>query len=246
MRGAAVLLAIAATVPTLLAREQNASLPVRERIITRNFPIYVPPHPCSVPSSIQFIAASVDAVSGTEYDGGAEHGPQPCKWQSAPPTQRDQIDLLGLTVEEALNTLVKLDPRYAWQESEGVIMLRPVAAWVDNKHFVHEPIGPIQFENKAMPAALDLLRPIIGRKSDGLGLPAGNTPHSWQEFSVHLAVMSGLEALNGVVRAHGNLHWELSYCQPERRREYATLFFWTSDRGGIGTASGGCAPKPKP
>ena len=167
MRVVALLLVTTAIAPTLVAREQNASLPVRERVIMRNFPIMVPPHPCVVPSSIKFIAASVEAVSGTEYDGGAEHGPQPCGWRNAPPAARDEINLLGQTVEEALNTLVKIDPRYAWQESEGVIMLRPVDAWVDNKHFVHAGIGPIEFENKAMAAALDRLQPIIGRKSDG-------------------------------------------------------------------------------
>lgn len=219
---------------TVAAAGQNSSLPVRQRIIDRNFPVRLPVAPCSVPSEIQFIAGSVGAVSGVEYD------PAPCDWASAPPKPTDEINLLGSTIEEALNTLVKLDPRYAWQESEGVIMLRPIAAWTDPKHFLHESIGPIEFENKTMATALDLVHPIIGRKP-GDGVTAqlvGRTPQGWQEFSVRLPGMSAFEALNAIVRAHGNLHWQLQYCGRERSREHVRLDFYTTDKSGLGIARG--------
>jgi hypothetical protein len=244
---AAVLLAIAAAGATLLAREQNASLPVRERIITRNFLTRIPPHPCGVPSVIPFIAGSVEAVSGIEYVAGPLTGPSPCDWRKPLPPPIEEINLLGMTVEETLNTLVKIDPRYAWQESGGVIMLRPVDAWVDDKHFLHESIGPIEFENKPFTTALDRLQPIIGRPSEGrVEQFVGHTPHGWHEFSVRLPVMSAFEALNAIVRAHGNLHWDVTYCNPERRRENAILFLRTTDLSGHGTPHRNCTPRPKP
>jgi hypothetical protein len=50
--------------------------------------------------------------------------------------------------------------------------------------------------------------------------------------------MSQIEALNEIVRAHGNLHWEVKYCAPEMRREHTRVMFWTSDKGGIGMGPG--------
>jgi L-aminopeptidase/D-esterase-like protein len=212
---------------------QNASVPVRERLITRNFEVNLPPHPCSVPAIVMFMAGSVEAVSGVEYR------PEPCDYRTERPAPTDRINLLSMTVGQAMNTLVKIDPRYAWQESEGVIMMRPIEAWADDKHLLHESIGPIEFENKTMGYALRLLRPIIGLEPDvDTPFPAGNTPHGWHEFSVKLHVLSQLEALNEVVRAHGNLHWEVKYCAPEKRREYTRVMFWTSDKGGTGMGGG--------
>ena len=217
-----------------LAIAQNASLPVRERVITRNFVVRIPPHPCAVPAEIQYIAGSVEAVSGVEYS------PESCEWQRPASAPTEEINLLGMTVEQALTTLVKIDPRYAWQESEGVIMLRPVDAWVDEKHFLHESIDPIAFENKTMAFALDRLQPVVGRKP-GSGVTAqlaGTTPQGWQEFSVRLPVMSALEALNAIARAHGNLHWQVKYCKPRRSQESVSLNFSTTDRSGQGIARG--------
>lgn len=230
-----VLMVVGMSAPLAIA--QNASLPVRERIITRNFVVRIPPHPCAVPAEIQYIAGSVEAVSGVEYS------PESCDWQRPASVPTEDINLLGMTVEQALTTLVKIDPRYAWQESEGVIMLRPVDAWVDDKHFLHQPIGPIEFENKTMGDALNLLRPIIGREPHAWPMPAGNTPHGWHEFSVKLRVMSQLEVLNEVVRAHGNLHWEVKYCGPQLRRDNMRVTLRTSDKGGIGIGgTANCQP----
>lgn len=157
IRGWTIALVIALVVP-VSARGQNASPPVRERLITQNFAIKVPTHPCIVPGVVMFVARNVEAVSGVEYR------PEPCDYRTPLPENREEIDLLGMTVEQAMNTLVKIDPRYAWQESTGVIMLRPLEAWADEKHILHEAIGPIEFENKTMGYALNQLRPITGHE----------------------------------------------------------------------------------
>lgn len=232
MRIVPIALVIATAAPLAMAT-QNASVPVRERLITRNFEVNLPPHPCSVPAIVMFMAGSVEAVSGVEYR------PEPCDYRTERPAPADRINLLGMTVEDAMNALVKIDPRYAWQESEGVLMMRPIEAWADDKHILHESIGPIEFENKPMGYALQLLRPIINLEPNvDRAFPAGNTPHGWHEFSVKLRVMSQIEALNEIVRAHGNLHWEVKYCRPEIRREYTRLMLYTTDKGGIGTGGG--------
>jgi hypothetical protein len=112
MRLAALLIALTAVAPTPTPRDQNVSLPVRERIIPRNFEIRLPAHPCAVPSTIQFLAGSVEAVSGTEFIAG------PCDFRTSRPEPTDAINLLGLTVEDALNLLVKIDSRYEWHEGD--------------------------------------------------------------------------------------------------------------------------------
>ena len=44
---------------------------------------------------------------------------------------------------------------------------------------------------------------------------------------------SVLEALNASVRAHGSMWWEVRYCQPAARYEYASIGFNTFDGSGL-------------
>jgi hypothetical protein len=60
-----------------------------------------------------------------------------------------------------------------------------------------------------------------------------STAEANRQFSVSISGSSALAALNGVVRAHGGLKWELGYCQPQRRVEFARIFLHTFDSAGI-------------
>ena len=42
-----------------------------------------------------------------------------------------------MTVGDALKKLSALDPRYRWIESDGVIVVRPIAAWSDPKNVLN-------------------------------------------------------------------------------------------------------------
>jgi hypothetical protein len=70
--------------------------------------------------------------------------------------------------------------------------------------------------------------------------PTIETPLSTEQgnkhFSVNPRTTSIIEAANAVVRAHGSLHWTLTYCKPERRSEYATFMLATFDHSGLGSS----------
>jgi hypothetical protein len=243
MRTIAIVVALAVG-PVITAQDQNVAIPVRQRIITdARFTLKAPPHPCAVPSIVLFLASNVGAVSGTEYDVVTE----PCSWDLPGPKPLEEVPLQGKTIEEALNLFVEIDPRYQWQERDGVIMMRPVRAWRDPKHHLHGPLQPIEFENRTMSGAMRWLRPIVGGTTR-LDVPdlAMQTPQGWYEFSVKLPPVSALEALNAVAKAHGNLHWEIKYCKPEARTEFAELMLWTTDRSGLGTKARACQPRSQP
>jgi hypothetical protein len=46
----------------------------------------------------------------------------------APPRQLARVDLAGATVREALDVLIRADPRYFWQPTNGVVVVRPLLA----------------------------------------------------------------------------------------------------------------------
>jgi hypothetical protein len=62
-----------------------------------------------------------------------------------------------------------------------------------------------------------------------------HTPHADHRFSVTLGATSIYEALNAIVKAHGELVWQVSYCQPPTVLEHASIGFLLLQ----GTGSGG-------
>jgi hypothetical protein len=42
-----------------------------------------------------------------------------------------------------LDALVAVDPRYAWREQHGVLIIRPVDGWRDRVALLNEIVGPI-------------------------------------------------------------------------------------------------------
>ena len=53
--------------------------------------------------------------------------------------RRPQPDVPGLTLGHALDAVVARDRRYAWNVVDGVVVVRPVAAWRDPSH----PLVPL-------------------------------------------------------------------------------------------------------
>jgi hypothetical protein len=87
-----------------------------------------------------------------------------------------------------------------------------------------------------MSGALHIIQTALGSfplpEADQYGF---STPEGNQRFSVSLDATSILEALNASVRAHGSMWWEVRYCQPAARYEYASIFFYTFDGSGFGS-----------
>jgi hypothetical protein len=98
---------------------------------------------------------------------GIETLPDDCPWRStASAPERDKVYLTGKRVGEALNEMVAVDPRYAWIESDGVIVTRPVAAWANRQHFLHRTIRSFTVVQQHAGVAFQEWRQ-----------PCGRTPH---------------------------------------------------------------------
>lgn len=152
--------------------------------------------------------------------------------------------LIGLTVGQALDALVSADPRYSWREQDGAILIRPVEAWADPAHFLHERLSGFHLRDSTVS---DVARAIYAQFSvriifgEGgvLGDPPG--PDFGLEKRRAFDVPSGtmLETLNSVVRAHGGLGWMVHYANAPAEIKTSCLRFVTFDGkfSGVGAAA---------
>ena len=202
-----------------------------DKEITEEIRVYVPLVPCAVP----MFASRIMEVTGTS--GGVESEPGCTTREPKPVPDGEWISLLGLTEREALDRLVALDRRYHWIESDGIVVVRPLDAWNDPRHFMNATFSGLTLTDQHLGCAVNALAAML--RGDAF-TPApcdwdySRTEQAGHRFSVSLPTSSILDAANAFVRAHGSMRWSLSYCKPERRREYATLMLWTSDRAGLG------------
>jgi hypothetical protein len=115
--------------------------------------------------------------------------------------------------------------------------MRPLSAWTDRDHFLNQSIGSFAFDEQNVNGALHYLKLAIGQPShaDALLIP-GRTAQADQKFTVKPVTTTFIGALDAVVRAHGAMQWEISYCAPETRRVNARLWLWTKDEAGTGSS----------
>jgi hypothetical protein len=198
-----------------------------QQVVERDIWVPAPPlHPCVVPELAGHVFES------GSVPGGAEYLPGRCG-QIKATSLSERTNLMGLTVPQALNRLVQLDPRYRWVESDGVFVVRPLEAWNDRSHFLHRTIS-VAFTDQNVGGALFALLTAIG-PTRHIGEPRTyNTPEMNRQFSVALGTTPALNALNAVVRTHERLKWSVSYCQRQHRVEFAMVMLHTYDGGGLG------------
>jgi hypothetical protein len=222
---ALILTVAAATTLSLRAESLTATRPITEWLV-----MSVPQAPCAVPA----IAARISEITG--IPAGIEFVPGCALADPKRPPGADEISLQGLTAEEALDRLIASDPRYRWAEVDGMILVRPLDAWTDVHHFMNATISDFGFLNQNVEAALVMLLEAL--RGEPIAPPtleiAGRTDEGNRRFSLPPRTTSILEAANDVVRAHGALHWTLSYCKPERRLEYTLFMLQTFDHSGGG------------
>jgi len=160
-----------------------------------------------------------------------------------PREQAEEITFLGVTVAAALDRPMTFDPRYRWAESDGVIVVRPLEAWADARHFLNATVSDVGFSDQAISNIANLVSQAM--HGEPLTLSAVEVPGRTEEGNLHFSVgprtTSIIEFMNAVVRTHGSLAWTVGYCRPARKPEYASFMLWTFDRAGAG---GG--PKPVP
>jgi hypothetical protein len=166
----------------------------------------------------------------------------PMGLEMLPPTEQqklrrpgfDGITLTGMTLQNALATLIELDPRYEWRDLDGVIVFRPVQAWLDTSHPLFRLVAPVRLDDVTASKA-------IGVVTAALGAPehARNSFPDSRRFSLDLPQGSVLDLLNGIARSHGQMYWGWEVQTGEDRKlsgRRFTVHFSVLGGGGHGFA----------
>jgi len=175
----------------------------------------------------------------------AEAAQAPLGFQAAPrlpsgTEKRDSRSLSGMTVRQVFDLLVSLDPRYRWQELNGVAVFRPVAAWTDENDILNRKIGPVDLESVTPQQAVRSLTSLL------VGYPIRATDTvdvkeqpSGRIFSVHSGGGRLIDVLNAVVKANGELMWHVGPDPREPNRIRVML----EGFDGMGVGSAWTAPR---
>lgn len=116
------------------------------------------------------------------------------------------VQATGKPLGAVLDEIVAADRRYEWRDENGVIVLRPAAAWTDRNNPLHRNLDAIRFADVGDVDALSLMVAMFGQELDASQRTASGDA---RRFDLDLPPGTVLEALNGIVRAHGKLSWAI-------------------------------------
>ncbi len=214
MRAVLIFIALAIVV------DAQTPTPVASRVLTRELNLYEPRGRCGAGQ----IASALAIATGSSF--GVEFLPGECD------NDRSGGRLLveGRTIAAVLDDVVARDPRYRWEERNGVIVVRPAAAWDDKTHFLEARTASFVYDNLTSVYAWRLVQHAI--RSDRESRPPANefaeVDPAREPFDVRLKDSpSILDVLSEIARVHGHLLWELEYCDAQASRESAMLAFRT-------------------
>jgi hypothetical protein len=156
-----------------------------------------------------------------------------------------RVVLIGLRVGEALDALVSADPRYSWREQDGVILIRPVEAWANSEHFLHQRFAGFGLHDSTMSDVVKAVYAQFGLRivyGEGgvLGEPPGRDTSLEKRMDFEVPSGTMVEALNSVVRAHGGLGWMVHYAYPPGGVKTSCLRFVTFDGKFSGAGAAAC------
>ena len=153
-------------------------------------------------------------------------------WLSSPVGPGTDPEILtGMSVRQAFDRLMTLMPGYSLKEMDGIVVVRPQAAWVN-------PKDPLNFPEKSFDGTGETLEDVLHVLLQAV-TPSVFHPKHWLargpdpsiDRPVDVAFPGGtmLEAVNAVVRARQDVWWELGYTSG-----HGTLVLHTFEsRGGI-------------
>lgn len=122
-----------------------------------------------------------------------------------------RIEATGRSLRAVLDAIVAADPRYEWRDEAGVIVLRPTGAWFDRENTLHRSLAAIRYDSIGVPEAVRLAAALFGADFPS---SQANDMGDTRRFNLNLPPGSVLDALNGIVRAHGTLAWSLEPSPP--------------------------------
>jgi hypothetical protein len=196
-------------------------------MITGNVTLTLPVSTCAIPTLARRIAEDLKLPAGIEMLPGQCVGPR---------RVRDRVPLTGMTLVEAMDRAVAEDPRYWWTLTDGVLVVRPIDAWGEREHFLHRTLTSFQVEHRNLDGIRKLVRQAVnGGEANDQPDQMTNTEEGDRRLSIDLSGVSIYETLNAIVRAHGALTWQVSYCREPARQEHSAVLFRTFDGAGMST-----------
>ena len=118
------------------------------------------------------------------------------------PALGEDISATGRTLRDVLDAIIAVDPRYEWRELPGVIVIRPAVAWRDPDSVLFRLVPAVEMTDTSLTDAVSRVARFMGHPSP-IVMPSGTT------ISLNQPQGTVLDLVNAVVRAHGEMFWEL-------------------------------------
>jgi hypothetical protein len=222
----------------LNAPNQGAPRP-QDRVVGADSEVRIPGTTSNLARSLASIARASGVQIGFETVAEADRSWSPDDFGWSPG---------GQTVSDALDRLLALDNRYAWRERQGVIHVRPRAAFDDPNHFLNARLGRFELKD-ALPLhatfqvhrlfldKCEIRHPIYTDERDAY--LAQEPAAMRQPITMTFAGGTVLDLMDAIVRAHGSLHWSVTYQWPPDRKadaspRYRDAIFAFGDRPQVG------------
>lgn len=171
-----------------------------------------------------------DVVVGTRSDGSplvitglwpwavrdlAEATQVPFGMQVAPGTARGpgvtpDFTATGRTLREVLELAGAADPRYTWRVVDGMVLIRPAAAWGDSADPLFALVPAVHLEDVAMAEAVRKVLTQLGAADQAFS----SFPDT-KIVSLTVGQGTALDLMTALVKAHGALCWTLEAAEPE-------------------------------
>lgn len=116
----------------------------------------------------------------------------------------ERVDLAGHSVREALDMLAAKDPRYRWEERDGVVVIRAGALWSNPDDALNQPIAGFHGDAlRAQDVLNGVMTAVVGTHTS---LSSPEAPDS-KRFSLDVLSGTVLDVLMAAARVHGRLMW---------------------------------------
>jgi hypothetical protein len=164
--------------------------------------------PCAVGAVIVQVARQGSVLAGFESTPDCWLSP---RFDPFDPEVNGQA-LPGMSAREAFDQLMTLMPMYSWKDMDGVVVVRPKGSWDDPADVLNFPAKRFNAMNQRID---DVLHTLLARVVPVAFYPHEDVPKAGRPIdrlvSVEFPGGSMLDALNAVVRAGGELEWQLGY-----------------------------------
>ena len=163
-------------------------------------------NPCNSGMAVDQLARKAEVLVGFENMPNCPPSARSLKAGAAGET------LTGMSARQAFDHLMTLMPTFSWKDMNGVVVVRPKAAWEDPRDPLNLSTGAFEAANERVD---DVLHTVLHAVKPSMFIPHEDVPRPDGPITRPVAVaFSGgmmLDALNGVLRAHGGLEWQLGY-----------------------------------